>query len=66
MGSGSNGPYGSSGGGGSQPYAPTYHVVGEMMDRDKQDHSIYDPKSGYFTNPYAKRSTGSVCRNDKN
>ena len=27
MGSGSNGPYGSSGGGGSQPYAPTYHVV---------------------------------------
>ena len=53
MGSGSNGPYGSSSGGGSQPFAPTYHVVGEMMDRDKQDHNIYDPKSGYYTNPYA-------------
>lgn len=51
MGSGSRGPYGSSGG--SQPYAPTYHVVGEMMDRDKQNHNVYNPKSGYFTNPYA-------------
>ena len=54
MGSGSKGPYGGNGSnGGSQPYAPTYHVVGEMMDRDKQDHNIYDPKSGYFTNPFA-------------
>lgn len=51
MGSGSSGPYG--GRGGSQPYAPTYHVVDEMMDMDKQDHNIYDPQTGYFTNPYA-------------
>ena len=34
MGSGSSGPYG--GGGGSQPYAPTYHVVKDMME--KKDH----------------------------
>lgn len=54
MGSGSSGPYGSSSSGsGSQPYAPTYHVVDEMMDRDKQDRNIYDPRSGYFTNPFA-------------
>ncbi|MBR0225952.1 MAG: hypothetical protein IJL92_07845 [Thermoguttaceae bacterium] len=54
MGSGSNGPYGySSSGGGSQPYAPTYHVVKEMLDKDKQDHNIYDPQKGFFTNPYA-------------
>ena len=38
MGSGSNGPYGGSGSGsGSQPYAPTYHVVEEMLNQDKQD-----------------------------
>lgn len=51
MGSGSSGPYGGSGG--SQPYAPTYHVVDEMMDMDKQDYNIYNPQTGYFTNPYA-------------
>ena len=52
MGSGSRGPYGGSGNG-SQPYAPTYHVVGKMMEKDKQDPNIYNPSTGYFRNPYA-------------
>ncbi len=54
MGSGSHGPsYGGGSGGGSQPYAPFYHVVPSMMERDKEDHNIYDPDYGYFTNPLA-------------
>ena len=53
MGSGGYGSsYGGSGGG-SQPYAPAYHVVPSMMERDKKNHNIYDPKRGYFTNPLA-------------
>lgn len=52
MGSGSGGNY-SGGGGGSQPYAPTYHVTKDMMDRDKQDVNIYNPKIGYYKNPLA-------------
>ena len=60
MGSGSNGPYGGSGSGsGSQPYAPTYHVVEEMLNQDKQDHDIYDsPKRLFyksFRNSYSRR-----------
>ncbi len=53
MGSGSKGPYGSSSGGGSQPYAPTYHVVKDMMEADKKDPNIYNPTKGYFKNPLA-------------
>jgi hypothetical protein len=54
MGSGSHGPYGGDGNaGGSQPYAPTYHVVPQMMEQDKKDTNIYNEISGYFRNPYA-------------
>ena len=52
MGSGSKGSYGN-GTSGSQPYAPTYHVVGEMMESDKQNPNIYSPRTGYFKNPLA-------------
>ncbi len=52
MGSGSSGSYG--GGGGSQPYAPTYHVVPDMLAKDKADSKIYNPSTGYFKNPLAK------------
>jgi hypothetical protein len=45
--------YGSRSGMGSQLYAPTYHVIAEMMDRDKQDNNIYNPKTGYFINPFS-------------
>ena len=61
MGSGSNGPYGgSSSGSGSQPYAPTYHVVAEMMDRDKADPEIYNPSTGYPKNPTARNIADSI------
>ena len=61
MGSGSKGPYGGNGSsGGSQPYAPTYHVVGEMMDRDKADSEIYNPSTGYPKNPTAKNIADSI------
>ena len=59
MGSGSRGPYGSSGSG-SQPYAPTYHVVDEMMDRDKSDSEIYNPSTGYPKNPTARNIADSI------
>lgn len=58
MGSGSKGPYGNNGG--SQPYVDSYHVVREMMDRDKQDPYIYDEKKGYFKNPYATTIQDSI------
>ncbi|MBQ7266489.1 MAG: hypothetical protein IJS61_10410 [Firmicutes bacterium] len=60
MGSGSKGPYGSSGGSGSQPFAPTYHVVDEMMKRDKADSDIYNPSTGYPKNPTAKNIVDSI------
>ena len=50
MGSGSGSNYSS---GGSQPYAPTYHVVGSMMEKDKANPDIYSPSTGYFKNPTA-------------
>jgi len=53
MGSGSSGLY-SGTGGGSQPYAETYHVYPKEMNKDKKDSDIYDPKTGYFKNPKAK------------
>ena len=47
MGSGSGGPYGSSSSGsGSQPFAPTYHVVDTALENDKADPDIYDPQKG--------------------
>ena len=54
MGSGDKEIYGSSiNFTGSQPYAPTYHVVAGMLEKDKQNPNIYDPKKGYFHNPTA-------------
>lgn len=50
MGSGSSGGYGS-GGNGSQPYAPSYHVTSDMLKMDKKDPDIYNPNTGYFKNP---------------
>lgn len=58
MGSGSKGPYGNNGG--SQPYADSYHVVGEMMDKDKQDPNIYDARKGYFKNPLASTIENAI------
>ena len=52
MGSGSSGIYAGTGGG-SQPYADSYHVVGAMRDVDKRDPDIYDSNTGYFKNPTA-------------
>lgn len=61
MGTGSSGPYGSSSSGsGSQPYAPTYHVVSEMLDRDKADPEIYNSSTGYPKNPTASKITDSI------
>lgn len=60
MGSGSSGPYG--GGSGSQPYAPTYHVVKDMMDKDKSDPEIYRPGTGYPKNPTATDISDSVVK----
>lgn len=65
MGSSSYGPsYGGGAGGGSQPYAPMYHVVPSMMEKDKEDINIYDPKKGYFTNPLAT-SIQSAIKNGR-
>ncbi|MBQ8135241.1 MAG: hypothetical protein IJ192_12680 [Clostridia bacterium] len=66
MGSGSKGPYGYSGSGnGSQPYAPTYHVVGEALEKDKTDPDIYDPRKGYFHNPTATSLADAVDENNR-
>lgn len=54
MGSGSKGVYSSgSSGSGSQPYAPSYHVINDMLENDKADTDIYNPTRGYFSNPTA-------------
>ena len=59
MGSGISGNYG----GGSQPYAPTYNVVREQLDRDKRDPTIYNPKTGYFKNPTATHIDSAIRGN---
>ena len=59
MGSGAGGSY-SGGSSGSQPYAPTYHVVPEMMNRDKADPEIYNPSTGYPKNPTATKISDSI------
>jgi len=61
MGSGSSSSYS---GGGSQPYAPTYHVATDMLKKDKQDPNIYDPNKGYFKNPLATTIKDAIV-NDK-
>ena len=49
MGSGSGSNH-SGTGGGSQPYAESYHVVSKEMNKDKKDPDIYSKESGYFKN----------------
>ncbi len=61
MGSGSSSIY-SGTGGGSQPYADSYHVVGAMRDVDKQDPDIYG-SNGYFHNPTATTIEDAVNGN---
>jgi len=61
MGSGVGGNYGS--GGGSQPYAPSYHVTSDMMSKDKADPDIYNPNTGYFKNPTATDLASAVNGN---
>ena len=51
MGSGAKGIYGS-GRSGSQPYAPSYHVVKDMFEHDVQNGTIINGK--YGINPTAK------------
>lgn len=62
MGSGSSGIYAGTGGG-SQPYADSYHVVGAMRDVDKRDPDIYDSNTGYFKNPTATTIKDAVSGN---
>lgn len=59
MGSGGNGSY-SGTNGGSQPYAEMYHVVGNELNKDKEDHDIYNPKTGYFKNPSATNLENAI------
>jgi len=59
MGSGANGSYGS-GGSGSQPYAPSYHVVEQELLNDKKDPNIYNKQTGYFKNPLAASIQDSI------
>lgn len=62
MGSGKSGGYGS-GGNGSQPYAPTYHVTSDMIARDKADSDIYSLSTGYFKNPTATNLESAIDGN---
>ena len=62
MGSGSSGPYGG-GSTGSQPYAPSYHVVPDMLTTDKKDSDIYKSNSGYFKNPTATNLENAIDGN---
>ena len=59
MGSGSGNGY-SGTRGGSQPYAPLYNVVQQMLNKDKTDEDIYEPKSGYFKNPTASKLSDTI------
>lgn len=61
MGSGLGKIYGD--GDGSQPYAPTYHVVSSMLDMDKENPEVYDPKTGYFKNPTATKLESAIDGN---
>lgn len=57
MGSGANGSYGS-GGSGSQPYAPSYHVEKSMHEMDISDGVCKNGK--YIKNPTAERLTDKI------
>ncbi len=48
---------------GSQPYASTYHVTNDLLERDKQDSDIYNPIGGYFKNPTATDLKESIVGN---
>lgn len=61
MGSGYSSIYAGTGGG-SQPLADSYQVVGAMRDIDKQDPDIYD-SNGYFKNPTATTIEDAVSGN---
>lgn len=61
MGSGYSSIYAGTGGG-SQPLADSYRVVGAMRDIDKQDPDIYD-SNGYFKNPTATTIEDAVSGN---
>ncbi len=63
MGSGGSSGYGNGGKGGSQPYAPTYHVTGDMLSKDKSDSDIYSPTKGYFKNPTATNLESAIDGN---
>ena len=69
MGSGTTSSY-SCTSGGSQTYAATYSVVKSEMSKDKKDHDIYNPSTGYFKNPLAKTiddaiTNGKLCMDGK-
>ena len=59
MGSGSSGNYFGTKGG-SQPYAPYYHVVKQELSKDKKNPDIYNPQTGYFKNPLAANIQDSI------
>lgn len=62
MGSGSGNGY-SGTRGNSQPYAPKYEVVPQMLNKDKQDSDIYNKKTGYFKNPTAVNLNSTISGN---
>ncbi len=59
MGSGSGNGY-SGTRGGSQPYAASYDVVPQMLNKDKGDRDIYDKDKGYFKNPTATKLDDTI------
>jgi len=59
MGSGSRGGYGSSGG--SQPYAPSYHVTADMHQRDIDNGTFHNGR--YDKNPTAKNINDMINGN---
>ena len=60
MGSGAGGSYGS-GSGGSQPYAPSYHVEKSMHERDIKNGTYHD--GHYDKNPTAKNINDMINGN---
>lgn len=60
MGSGKSDFYSGIDNSGSQPYAPTYNVLPQMMELDKTNPNIYDPQKGYFLNPLAVKIQDAI------
>lgn len=48
---------------GSQPYAYSYQVTSELLEKDKEDPDIYNPVTGYFKNPTATDLEKSIKDN---